>query len=72
MCNEDRFTTILQWLAVIVMLFVISVIIFMFFYHVNQKCIEYEEVPSMECYYWNERYSTCEERIQMRCVRYDD
>lgn len=36
----------------------------------NLTCVEWEEVPVMDCYQWY-HHTTCENRTERRCVKYE-
>lgn len=63
--------TVIEVLAVIIILAIVLLICASAFVDITHKCVEYEEVPITRCYTWGGS-TECENVFEKRCIRYDD
>lgn len=68
--NNNGFTLI-EVLAVLVILAIVLLIYVSAFVDITHKCVEYNEVPITRCYTWGGS-TECESILEKRCIRYDD
>ena len=68
--NNKGFTVI-EFFAILIIILILVVCFGGFFYQASNSCAEYEEVPVTDCYSWGYHHTTCENRMELRCVRYE-
>ena len=66
--NNKGFTLI-EFLAVVIILLILIICFGGLFYQAS-NCVEYQEVPVMDCYNWG-YHTSCENRLERRCVKYE-
>lgn len=63
--------TVIEFFAIVIIILILVICFGGFFYQASSNCVEYEEVPVTDCYSWGAHMS-CENRVEKRCMRYDD
>jgi hypothetical protein len=61
---------IIEFLAIGMFILILVICFGGFFYQASKPCVEYEEVPVTDCYKWG-YHTTCENRMELRCIRYE-